>query len=231
MLSRYSVRTWWKVGVARPDLPRVLRAFSSQATTDFGGFGALSVGRVVATAAVVATAEVVVCDWRYKRPRKQTTFPFIADLLCKFQWFSLQHATEHDDRHPGKGIALDLYIMRGWASVLDYVKPKLTNQRPYDVKLIDTFGGASYCELDYINEGKNQDLFAEALASRVPEVRVPKVFWQCTSRRVITTEWIEGEQLAKSPPEVINRLTPIGVRCFLAQLLDIGTSITQWFFL
>lgn len=121
-----------------------------------------------------------------------------------------------------EGIALDLYIMRRWASVLDYVKPKLTNQRPYDVKLIDTFGGASYCELDYINEGKNQDLFAEALASRVPEVRVPKVFWQCTSRRVITTEWIEGEQLAKSPPEVINRLTPIGVRCFLAQLLDIG---------
>ena len=41
-------------------------------------------------------------------------------------------------------------------------------------------------------------------------------------RRVITTEWIEGKQLAKSPPEVINRLTPIGVRCFLAQLLDVG---------
>ena len=25
--------------------------------------------------------------------------------------------------------------------------------------------------------------------------------------QVLTTEWIEGEQLAKSPPEVINRLT------------------------
>ena len=27
---------------------------------------------------------------------------------------------------------------------------------------------------------------------------------------------------AKSTPEVINALTPVGVKCFLAQLLDIG---------
>jgi len=121
-----------------------------------------------------------------------------------------------------EGIALDLYIIRRWAGFLDWVKPKLTNQRPYDVKLIDTFGRATCSELDYVNEGRNQDLFAEALATRVPEVRVPRVFWQCTSRRVITTEWIEGKQLAKSSTEVINRLTPVGVRCFLAQLLDIG---------
>ena len=39
---------------------------------------------------------------------------------------------------------------------------------------------------------------------------------------MLVTEWIEGEQLAKSPPEVINRLIPTGVGCFLAQLLDVG---------
>ena len=38
----------------------------------------------------------------------------------------------------------------------------------------------------------------------------------------LTTEWIEGEQLAKSSPETIRRLVPLGVRCFLAQLLDTG---------
>ena len=27
------------------------------------------------------------------------------------------------------------------------------------------------------------------------------------------TEWIEGAQLAKSPPEVINQLIPVGVEC------------------
>ena len=36
------------------------------------------------------------------------------------------------------------------------------------------------------------------------------------------TEWIEGAQLAKSPPEVINKLIPVGVECFLIQLLETG---------
>ena len=36
------------------------------------------------------------------------------------------------------------------------------------------------------------------------------------------TEWIEGAQLAKSPAEVINRLIPVGVECFLIQLLETG---------
>ena len=36
------------------------------------------------------------------------------------------------------------------------------------------------------------------------------------------SEWIEGAQLAKSPPDVINRLIPVGVECFLIQLLETG---------
>ena len=39
---------------------------------------------------------------------------------------------------------------------------------------------------------------------------------------MLVTEWIEGAQLAKSPPEVINRLIPVGVECFLIQLLETG---------
>ena len=40
--------------------------------------------------------------------------------------------------------------------------------------------------------------------------------------QVLATEWIEGEQLARSPPEVINRLIATGVDCFISQLLDVG---------
>ena len=40
--------------------------------------------------------------------------------------------------------------------------------------------------------------------------------------QVLVSEWIEGEQLAKSPPDVIDRLTKVGVECFLAQLLETG---------
>ena len=36
------------------------------------------------------------------------------------------------------------------------------------------------------------------------------------------SEWIEGKQLAKSPASVINKLIPVGVECFLIQLLETG---------
>ena len=38
----------------------------------------------------------------------------------------------------------------------------------------------------------------------------------------MVTEWIEGTKLAASPPSVINKLIPVGVECFLIQLLDTG---------
>merc|ERR1712181_191641 len=45
---------------------------------------------------------------------------------------------------------------------------------------------------------------------------------QQTTRKVLVTEWIEGPQLAKSSSEVIQRLTPVGIECFLTQLLETG---------
>ena len=36
--------------------------------------------------------------------------------------------------------------------------------------------------------------------------------------QVLVTEWIEGQQLAKSSPEVIRKLIPVGVECFLIQV-------------
>jgi aarF domain-containing kinase len=48
------------------------------------------------------------------------------------------------------------------------------------------------------------------------------VHWRATTRKVLTSEWVEGRQLAKSSKEEINRLVPLGVKCFLVQLLDLG---------
>ena len=80
--------------------------------------------------------------------------------------------------------------------MVEFVKSYVTVQQPYDVELVDTFGGATYCELDYNKEGRNQDLFAVALKESCPEVRVPAVHWGSTSRKVLVTEWINGKQLA-----------------------------------
>lgn len=54
------------------------------------------------------------------------------------------------------------------------------------------------------------------------KVKIPNVFLDFTTQRVITTEWVDGIPLAKCSTKTIQRLIPIGVELFLVQLLDIG---------
>lgn len=46
-------------------------------------------------------------------------------------------------------------------------------------------------EMDYIHEGKNAERFAENFADR-PRIRVPRVSWRYTTRRVLTMEDVTG---------------------------------------
>jgi aarF domain-containing kinase len=122
-----------------------------------------------------------------------------------------------------EAVLRDIFILRQIARAWQAVKATLTNQRPFDVALVDTFGKATLQELDYLNEAANQVRCKAALERRMPgRVYVPKVYTELTTRRVLVTEWIEGPQLAKSSVEVIRRLTPVGVECFLVQLLEAG---------
>jgi len=117
----------------------------------------------------------------------------------------------------------DIYIMRHIARSWQWIKTTFTYQRPFDVALLDTFANATMKELDYINESANQIKCKLELEPRLKnKIYVPEVYEKYTTRKVLVTEWIEGAQLAKSAPEVINRLIPVGVECFLIQLLDTG---------
>jgi aarF domain-containing kinase len=79
-------------------------------------------------------------------------------------------------------------------------------------------------ELDYENEAQNQLLFQREFSQRGLDhkVKIPHVFLDYTTRRVICTEWIDGVPLARSSTDTIQRLIPVGVELFLTQLLDIG---------
>lgn len=66
----------------------------------------------------------------------------------------------------------------------------------FDVALLDTFARASYLELDYEAEAANQRRFEAELVPRMGgRVYVPKCV--LATRKVLATEWIEGEQLAR----------------------------------
>jgi aarF domain-containing kinase len=119
-------------------------------------------------------------------------------------------------------VSLDLFLLNQYGLLLDTIFEVLTNQIPFHVNFIDCFARASFEELDYEKEAKNQLFFRKEFEKRKCQVHIPLVFDQLTTRRVICSEWIDGVKLADAGQDTIRRLIPVGVELFMTQLLDIG---------
>jgi len=59
-------------------------------------------------------------------------------------------------------------------------------------------------ELDFVNEGRNCEQIRRNLAGR-SDVIVPRVYWECTSRRVLTMEFMEGTKVTELEGTGIDR--------------------------
>ena len=121
-------------------------------------------------------------------------------------------------------LTLDLYLMR-WAA--GWLSPWLPLNLGHDLKLIvDEFGMKLFEEIDYINEGRNAELFATYFAND-PNVKVPSIYWRYTTICVLTLEWINGFKLTdteriKAAGLDQDTLIKIGVTSGLKQLLEFG---------
>ena len=81
-------------------------------------------------------------------------------------------------------------------------------------------------EMDYASEGKNAERFHESFKDW-SNVHVPKIYWNATTEKVLTMEFIHGTKVtaleelrARSvSPEKVNRLL---IRTYLKQLLEDG---------
>jgi predicted unusual protein kinase regulating ubiquinone biosynthesis (AarF/ABC1/UbiB family) len=128
-------------------------------------------------------------------------------------------------QRPGlaEGIALDIYILRNLAS---FAKNRWKRIRSDLVGIMDEFGTRIYEEMDYTKEGHNAERFRE-LYGYLPDIYIPKIYWEYTRRRVLTMEWITGTKLTNFD-EIQERgidaphLVEIGVQCSLRQLLEHG---------
>eukprot|EP00210_Caulerpa_lentillifera_P009294 g8859.t1 len=60
------------------------------------------------------------------------------------------------------------------------------------------------------------------MAEDLPQVVVPKTHFAYTTRRVLTTQWLEGEKLSQSTASDVGQLVNLGVICYLKQLLQTG---------
>uniref|UniRef100_B8HPK6 ABC-1 domain protein n=1 Tax=Cyanothece sp. (strain PCC 7425 / ATCC 29141) TaxID=395961 RepID=B8HPK6_CYAP4 len=128
-------------------------------------------------------------------------------------------------QRPGlaESITLDIYILRGLAG---WAQRRFKRIRSDLVGILDEFAGRLFEEMDYTQEGRNAERFA-TLYSYMPDIYVPKIYWQYTNRRVLTMEWVTGTKL--NQPESIQSqgtdaryLIDVGVQCSLRQLLEHG---------
>jgi len=121
-------------------------------------------------------------------------------------------------------LTLDLYLMR-WAA--GWLSPWLPLNLGHDLTLIvDEFGTKLFEEIDYINEGRNAEKFADNFRND-PTVKVPSIVWRYTTNTVLVLEWINGFKLTdfdriKQVGLDTDALIRIGVTSGLRQLLEHG---------
>ncbi|WCJ24229.1 Protein kinase superfamily protein [Euphorbia peplus] len=115
-------------------------------------------------------------------------------------------------------VTVDLFVIRNLGLFLR----KFPQVAVDVVGLVDEWAARFFEELDYINEGENGTLFAEMMRKDLPQVVVPKTYEKYTSRKVLTTQWVDGEKLSQSTENDVGELVNVGVICYLKQLLDTG---------
>ena len=115
-------------------------------------------------------------------------------------------------------VSVDLYILRRVGVALRSV-PQINTDV---VGLLDEWAERFFEELDYVKEGDNATKFAASIKDDLPQVVVPATYAEYTRRKVITSEWLDGEKLSQSTADDVGDLVNIGVICYLKQLLDTG---------
>ncbi|XP_077211053.1 protein kinase superfamily protein [Tasmannia lanceolata] len=128
-------------------------------------------------------------------------------------------------QRPGieEAIGLDFYLIRGVGNLINKYVDFITSDI---VALIDEFARRVYQELNYVQEGQNARRFKKLYADK-EDVLVPDIFWDYTSNKVLTMDWVDGiklneqEAMEKQGLKLLD-LVNTGIQCSLRQLLEYG---------
>ncbi len=103
----------------------------------------------------------------------------------------------------------------------------LKNARKFNLEAIyREFFELLYMEIDYVHEGKNADRF-RANFQGYHRVAVPQVYWQYTTPKILTLEYLPGIKIDDRLALEANRIDTqeviqLGITCYLKQLLEDG---------
>lgn len=117
-------------------------------------------------------------------------------------------------------IALDMHLLREFAP---FAK-RTFNLNSDTVGTVDAWGLGFVDELDYIAEAENAEYFTESIQTSPLKgvVFAPPIIEECTTGRVLTTEWVIGERLDKSSNEDVTILCSIAMNTYLTMMLETG---------
>ena len=128
-----------------------------------------------------------------------------------------------------RAVSLDLYLARRYMHAVEWFKTEVltgvfgaADRTPFDVALLDTFARASYLELDYRAEARNNARFRESLAF-LGFVATPDAVPAYSTERVLTTAWVRGRHLsALDSVDDGLRMTRMAVEACTASLVLTG---------
>lgn len=87
---------------------------------------------------------------------------------------------------------------------------------------MDDWGRGFVNELNYVEEAKNADKFMQMVATTPLNniVFAPPVVKNLSSRRVLTTEWVDGERLDRSSKDDVAYLCSVAMNTYLTMMLE-----------
>lgn len=75
------------------------------------------------------------------------------------------------------------------------------------LEMADEFGRNLFSEIDYLVEGRNADRLRRLMRDRT-DVRIPRVIWKHSGRRVLTLEYIEGIKIDRVEELKVHGIDP-----------------------
>ncbi len=115
----------------------------------------------------------------------------------------------------------DIDILYHIVALIEKYMPELREYSPKGI--VEEFEKYTAKELDYTIEAKNIDVFYNNFKAN-KNIRIPKVYWEHTTKRVLTMEYLDGKKLGEQ--NITKEKRKIVVKtitdCFLKQVLDYG---------
>ena len=122
-------------------------------------------------------------------------------------------------------ISLDVAVLYKIVKLTNRFFPKANENADWEGMLRE-FHLTIFEEMDYVKEGRNADRFRHSFKTW-HMIRVPKIYWSHTGRRVLTLEFIRGTKVTDIEGLRARRISPVKVnrllvRTYLKQLLEDG---------